>query len=119
MTMEKWRRLNADIKSIDPITLLAFLGYRAKEVNGWPLRDGYINTAYVFLVINAGRWFSNRWRNGLIPLRRLNSQTWPQEVVLVTGGAQGIAKSTCDMLVKKGAKVAAVDIVPFKASHGE
>jgi hypothetical protein len=72
-----------------PVTLLAFLGYKAKEVNGWPQSSGLITTAYVFLGLYFTKWFSNRWRNGLIPLRRLNSETWKQEIVLVTGGAQG------------------------------
>lgn len=31
----------------------------------------------------------------------------------------GIAKDTCELLAKKGAKVAAVHIVSFKSSHRE
>lgn len=74
---------------LNPLALIVFLGYKAREADGWPERTGLVTTAYAFLSIYATTWLSNRWRNGLIPQRRLNSKTWPNEIVLVTGGAQG------------------------------
>lgn len=88
--------LPASISHTDPVTLLAFLGYKIKEANGRPEQSGYVTTAYIFLALYATKWFSNRWRNGLLPQKRLNKETWKEEIVLVTGGAQGkfpIAKS--------------------------
>lgn len=107
----------AKATALHPLALLVFLGYKAREANGWPVRDGLVTAAYAFLGIYATSWFSNRWRNGLIPQARLNSKTWPKEIVLVTGGAQGIAKSLCDKLAAKGANVAALDIIDFQSSH--
>lgn len=103
----------------DPLALLAYVGYRVHQANGWPVRDGLLTTAYVFLTIRLGSWFSNRWRNGLIPVGRLNAKTWPNEIALVTGGAQGIGKALCDQLASKGCKVAAIDVMDFKPSHRE
>jgi all-trans-retinol dehydrogenase (NAD+) len=102
---------------LHPLALISFLAYEAKKVQGWPVCTGYTTTAYYILALYAGIRLSNRWRNGLILRPRLNVHTWPEEIVLVTGGAQGIAKSVCEKLAKKGAKVAAVDIVQFKPSH--
>jgi len=76
-----------------------------------------VTTAYVCLALYASSWFNNRLRNGLLPLARLNAKTWPQELVFVTGGAAGIGKLTAERLARKGAKVAAVDVVDFKPEH--
>ena len=76
-----------------------------------------MTTAYVCLALYASSWFNNRLRNGLLPLARLNAKTWPQELVFVTGGAAGIGKLTAERLARKGAKVAAVDVVDFKPEH--
>lgn len=81
---------------LHPVTLLAFLGYKAREVNGWPQGSGLACVAYGFLGLYFTKWFSNRWRNGLIPRARLNAETWKDEVVLVTGGAQGGGRRLLD-----------------------
>jgi hypothetical protein len=73
----------------DPITLVAFLGFKAKKANAWPESSGLVIAAYTFLGLYITRWASNRWRNGLIPRPRLNSETWKHEIVLITGGGQG------------------------------
>lgn len=101
----------------DPLTLLFYLGFQAKESNGWPKKSGFVTTAYVLLSLYMGHWFSNRWRNGLIPIPRLNSKTWLNEIVLVTGGAQGIGSMVCEKLAQKGARVASIDIVDSEPNH--
>lgn len=106
----------------DPLALGAFVASRSfdrtTQTFRWPTNpNGILKTAYAFLAIYATSWLSHRWRNGLIAPRRLNNSTWRRELVLITGGAAGIAKSMSEKLAAKGANVAVVDITPYQPTH--
>lgn len=107
---------------LHPLALGAYVVYRAYDRTAGTLRlptapDGLLKSAYIFLALYGTSWLSNRWRNGLIAPKKLNKQTWSQEVVFITGGAAGIAKKMSEKLAARGAQVAAVDIVPFEPTH--
>lgn len=102
--------------------MAAYVAHRAFDRSNNTLRlpstaDGVLKTAYVLLGLYGTTWLSHRWRNGLIAPKKLNESTWSKELVFITGGAAGIAKSMSEKLAAKGAKVVCVDIVPFEPSH--
>ena len=98
---------------------LSSLALRAPP--SWAEADKSVKFAYGILAIYAGKWLSDRWRNGIFnkPARIRSQEHWGREIAFVTGGANGIGKANVDLLARKGCKVAAVDIVDFKSTHRE
>ncbi|CAO1613779.1 unnamed protein product [Sympodiomycopsis kandeliae] len=109
---------------LHPFSLLGYVLYKSLDAKQRSFhlvpysKDGYIKAAYAILALYLSSWLKHRWRNGWVAPKKLNSQTWKNEIVLITGGAAGIAKVMTEKLAAKGAKVAAVDIASFQPTHG-
>lgn len=85
-------------------------------------------------IIAATSWMSQRWRNvapashgvslgwvgnaltssGLPPLDELG---WRAQIVVITGGAQGLGAEIAMQLAQKGAKVISLDVSKMTVSH--
>ncbi|PWN40302.1 NAD(P)-binding protein, partial [Ceraceosorus guamensis] len=63
-------------------------------------------------------WATVRWRNGTWSVKRLTRKEWAQQIVVVTGGSSGMGKSIVDCMIRKGAKVVSLDILPAKDEAG-
>lgn len=88
------------------------------------------------LLVRCVQWLSCKWRNAapmpseplhVLPwalhtltsptLPRLNSQSWGEETVVITGGARGFGAELALRLAKKGARVITLDVSKTTVKH--
>lgn len=67
------------------------------------------------LLIYAGivRWINNFFSNSAVNNWNHSKYDWDKEIVVITGGSDGIGKSVALLLAERGARVAILDIQPL------
>ncbi|WFD00642.1 hypothetical protein MYAM1_003393 [Malassezia yamatoensis] len=103
-------------------------------------QHGVLVMLWVCMIVYTAKlisWTSHRWRNAAPipknsfwsicgwawrfarqrPLPRLDSHTWSQETVVITGGARGLGAEVALQLADKGAQVITLDVVSANVKH--
>ncbi|KAI9793758.1 MAG: hypothetical protein M1835_007064 [Candelina submexicana] len=63
------------------------------------------------------RWASGYLDNGVLNNWKKDDYTWSREIVVVTGGSDGIGMLVVKLLAEKGIKVAVLDVQPLTFEH--
>ncbi|OAP54705.1 hypothetical protein AYL99_11153 [Fonsecaea erecta] len=87
------------------ITLVFYLCLAAVHKHREPLAYGTLYYTAFLAVVELGMWLNHRLTYGYH--RKVE---WEDEVVVVTGGAHGLGRVLAEMLLRKGAKVAILDV---------
>ena len=63
------------------------------------------------------RWVSGYLDNGVLNNWKKDDYTWSREIVVVTGGSDGIGMLVVKLLAERGIKVAVLDVQPLTFEH--
>ena len=94
-----------------PILLLSHYTRR-----GQTLAAGHevaLNRLKLFVYLGIARWINNLLSGALVNNWVSSKYEWEKEIVVISGGSDGIGKLVALLLQEKGAKVAILDIQPL------
>ncbi|KAJ9614479.1 hypothetical protein H2200_002616 [Cladophialophora chaetospira] len=88
------------------ITLVFYLCLASVHKHKTPLAYYTLYYTAVLAVVEMSIWLNHRLTYG--KHRKVN---WEDEVVVITGGAQGLGRTLAEMIMRKGGKVAVLDVL--------
>ncbi|KIW93202.1 uncharacterized protein Z519_05807 [Cladophialophora bantiana CBS 173.52] len=88
------------------ITLVFYLCLAAVHKHKEPLAYYTLYYTAFLAVVELSLWFDHRITHG-----RHRKVDWEGEVVVITGGAHGLGRVLAEMVLRKGAKVAVLDVL--------
>jgi all-trans-retinol dehydrogenase (NAD+) len=94
-----------------PIYLLPYFSNRAKLVS-LIFRKGY-GRLRLIVILGLLRWANNILDWGSINNWKTDTYAWNKEIVVVTGGSNGIGALVAEGLAKKGIRVVVLDYQPL------
>ncbi|KAI9738776.1 MAG: hypothetical protein M1834_008283 [Cirrosporium novae-zelandiae] len=95
-----------------PFLLLARYTKKGQELTND--REGLIKHARILLYIGLIRVFNGYLNRRVINNSQTDKYNWNDEIVVVTGGSDGIGKHVVNMLAMKNVKIAVLDIQPLQ-----
>lgn len=100
-----------------PPVLLAHYAPKGQHWSGLhPTAAQYLDFLFCFAVLRyLSAWLSDKVRNNWVD----DEYVWSKEVVLVTGGAEGIGASMAQCFAEKGITTVVMDIQPMTMQAGE
>lgn len=88
------------------ITLVFYICLASVHKHKTPLAFYTLVYTAFLAVVEIGIWLNHRLTYG--KHRKVN---WEDEVVVITGGAQGLGRTFAEMVMRKGGKVAVLDVL--------
>jgi all-trans-retinol dehydrogenase (NAD+) len=95
------------------IPLLLFLRYTYRGQFYARGQDTAIRRLKLLIYIGLARWFNGIVNRGVLDSWQSDTYDWKREIVVVTGGSDGIGKKTVMLLAEKGIKVVVLDVQPL------
>lgn len=87
------------------ITMIFYLCIAAMHKHKEPIANYTLYWTGVLAVVEVSMWISQR-----ITFGKHREVKWEDEVVVITGGAQGLGRVLTEMIVRKGGRVAVLDV---------
>ncbi|KAL8906849.1 MAG: hypothetical protein Q9207_001776 [Kuettlingeria erythrocarpa] len=94
-----------------PLYLLGHYTRRGQELAAG--HDLALNRLKLLLYAGIVRWVNNFLSNASVDNWTTSNYDWNQEIVVVTGGSDGLGKLVSLLLAERGAKIAILDIQPL------
>lgn len=102
--------------ALNPAITLPLLLFARYTYKGQFLARGHetaLRRLKLLLYLGLARWFNGILNRGVLDNWQSDNYDWSKEIVVVTGGSDGIGKKTVMLFAEKGIKVVVLDVQPL------
>lgn len=94
-----------------PALLLGYYSRRGQSITAG--HEVALNRLKLFVYLGILRWINNFLSGAAVNNWNSSEYDWKKEIVVITGGSDGIGKLVALLLQERGAKVAVLDVQPL------
>lgn len=80
--------------------------------------DTAIRRLKLLIYLGLARWLNGILNRGVLDNWQSDKYDWKKEIVVVTGGSDGIGKKVVMLLAERGIKVVVLDVQPLTFEDG-